>query len=217
MSNPTTTPNPHPPSIPLPGLGVYKIRGEACTTACLAALAAGYRHVDTAQLYQNEAQVGEAVRQSGIRRDDLFLTTKISPITTPSRTKLATDTDTYQSAVESVTKLAGEHGYVDLFLIHVPGLSRPQREELWGALERLRGEGKVRSIGVSNFRDYHIEEMKEYATVWPPAVNQIEVKIDSAQPSCPYKANTTSPAPSMVSTKGPREILPRKQHSYRSL
>lgn len=214
MSKPTTTPNSHPSSIPLPGLGVYKIRGEACTTACLAALAAGYRHVDTAQLYQNEAQVGEAVRQSGVRRDDLFLTTKITPIAKPGRM----DTDnTYQSAVESVTRLAGEHGYVDLFLIHVPGSSRPQREELWGVLEGLRGEGKVRSIGVSNFRQYHIEEMKEYATVWPPAVNQIEVKTDSTQPSCPYKANITSPAPSMVSAKGPREILPAKQHSHRSI
>lgn len=170
-----------PSSIPLPGLGVYKIRGEACTTACLAALAAGYRHVDTAQLYQNEAQVGEAVRQSGVRRDDIFLTTKISLITKTGKTK-ATDSDTYQSAVESVTKLAGEDGYVDLFLVHVPASSRAQREEQWGVLERLREEGKARFIGVSNFREHHLEEMKEYAAIWPPAVNQIEVK-DFTRPS----------------------------------
>ena len=172
-----TTSNPHhqPPETlakPPIGFGVYKIRGEACTTACLAAFNAGYRHVDTAQLYRNEAHVGEAVRKSGISRRDIFLTTKIGR-------KEATADKTYQSALDSVTRLASEDGYVDLFLIHIPGFHRVFREELWGVLERLRAEGKAKFIGVSNYRAYHIEEMKEYATVWPPAVNQIEVRIDS--------------------------------------
>lgn len=159
-------PNSH--LIPRLGFGVYKIKGEACTTACLTALTTGYRHIDSAQLYQNEARVHDAVQQSGLRREDIFLTTKI-------KASKGSAEKTYQSALNSVTKLAGEDGYVDLFLVHVPGASRRHREELWGVLERLYEEGRAKSIGVSNFRARHIEEMKEYANVWPPHVNQLEV------------------------------------------
>ncbi|KAF7550204.1 hypothetical protein G7046_g8093 [Stylonectria norvegica] len=146
-------------SIPRLGFGTYQITGNACTTACLQAFAAGYRHIDSAQLYGNEAAVGEAVRQSGLRREDVFLTSKVCRSGGGDRT--------YQSLVDSVVKLAGEGGYVDLFLVHIPGSSRKFRQELWTAVERLHANGLARSIGVSNFRTQHIEEMKEYATLHP--------------------------------------------------
>lgn len=191
-------------NIPIPqlGFGVYKIKGPACTTACLTALSAGYRHIDSAQLYQNEARVYEAVQQSGLRREEVFLTTKIkSPKGSPEKT--------YQSVLDSVSKLAGEDGYVDLFLVHVPGNGRKHREELWGALERLYEEGRAKSIGVSNFRARHIEEMKEYAKAWPPHVNQIEVGSRVLQSGL-RNLLTSSIASSVVSTTGSRQVLPRE-------
>ncbi|CAM1505345.1 Fc.00g109820.m01.CDS01 [Cosmosporella sp. VM-42] len=155
-------------SMPRLGFGVYKIKGGRCTQACVDALAAGYRHIDSAQLYRNETQVGDAVRESKLARKDIFLTTKIG-------IAKGDDEKTYRSALSSVEKLAGEHGYVDLFLIHVPGSRKEHRKELWRALERLYAKGRAKSIGVSNFRVQHIKELQEYATVWPPHVNQIEL------------------------------------------
>ncbi|KAM0436872.1 hypothetical protein ACHAPT_002585 [Fusarium lateritium] len=162
-------------SIPRIGFGVYKIRGPACTAAVVEALSAGYRHIDSAALYRNEQHVRAAVEQSSVDRKDVFLTTKVgSPTDRKSR---ANDDDdgVYRHVVDSVDRIAGEDGYVDLLLIHVPGPSRAHRERLWTAMERLRSEGRAKSIGVSNFRVRHLEEMREYATAWPPSVNQIEL------------------------------------------
>lgn len=158
-------------SIPRIGFGVYRIRGPACTAAAVEALSAGYRHIDSAALYRNEQQVRAAVEQSSVAREDVFLTTKVGGPTT----RRSPADGAYRQAVDSVDRIAGEDGHVDLLLIHVPGPSRSHRERLWAALERLRSEGRARSIGVSNFRVRHLEEMREYATVWPPSVNQIEV------------------------------------------
>lgn len=156
--------------IPRLGFGVYRIHGEQCTQATLTALKTGYRHVDTAQFYANEKEVGEAVRQSGLQRDEVFITTKImSPGGSPQAT--------YNKIVESVDKIAGKDGFVDLFLIHSSKSGAAGRKELWQALEKLLEEGRTRSIGVSNFNLGHIEEMKTYAKVWPPHVNQIEVRF----------------------------------------
>lgn len=128
----------------------------------------GHRHVDTAQFYGNEADVGEAVRLSGIDRREIFVTTKVmSPGGSPEAT--------YEKLRDSVEKIAGVDGYVDLFLIHSARAGASGRKEMWLALERLLEEGRTRSIGVSNFGIRHIEEMKAYAKVWPPHVNQIEV------------------------------------------
>ncbi|KAH7162473.1 NADP-dependent oxidoreductase domain-containing protein [Dactylonectria estremocensis] len=174
-------------SIPQLGFGVYKLRGDSCVQACLDALAAGYRHIDSADLYLNSHLVRDAVRRSGLDRESVFLTTKIgSP--RPRRGRDAGsgsvagvvgdgDDVVYQSAKDSVARIAGddENGYVDLLLIHVPGPSREHRKSLWNTLERLRAQEKARSIGVSNFGVRHLEEMREYATVWPPSVNQIEL------------------------------------------
>ncbi|KAI0149168.1 aldo/keto reductase [Pestalotiopsis sp. NC0098] len=143
--------------LPVLGFGVYQIDRADTTAACLRALAAGYRHIDTAQLYQNEAEVGAALRQSGLARADIFVATKI-------RYPRLGKGKTYQRALQSVEKIdPGPEGYVDLFLVHTPyGISAKDRREIWLALERLHDEGRARAIG-----------MRTYASVWPPAVNQI--------------------------------------------
>jgi diketogulonate reductase-like aldo/keto reductase len=154
--------------IPRLGFGVYRSPPNQCVKSCLAALQAGYRHIDTAQFYMNEKEVGDAISQSGLARSDVFVTSKIlSPGGSPQ--------DTYDKIVASIEKIGGRDGYVDLFLIHSSGSGAAGRKMLWQALERLLEEGRLKSIGVSNFGVKHIEEMKEYAKVWPPHVNQIEV------------------------------------------
>ena len=155
--------------MPRLGFGIYQSPADVCMNSCLTALRAGYRHIDSAQFYRNESEMGEAVRQSGIPRSDVFLTTKVlSAGGSPEKT--------YQKCLDSVKAIdPSEDGYVDLFLIHSPSPGSAKRKEMWQALEKLVEENKVRSIGVSNFGIGHINEMKEYAKIWPPQVNQIEV------------------------------------------
>jgi len=109
------------------------------------------------------------VKQSGLSRSDVYITSKIlSPA--------SDDEATYQQVVDSVKKIdPSSNGYVDLFLIHSPNAGSEIRQKLWKALERAHKEGRIRAIGVSNYGRGHIEEMKKYATVWPPQVNQIEL------------------------------------------
>jgi diketogulonate reductase-like aldo/keto reductase len=155
--------------IPRLGFGVYQSPGDTCVKSCLTALEAGYRHIDTAQFYANESQVGQAVRESGLSRSDVFITTKILSAG-------GSVEKSYQKCLDSIQKIDNrEDGYVDLFLIHSPNAGSKARKEMWLALERLYEEGKVKSIGVSNFGKGHIEELKEFGKVWPPHVNQIEV------------------------------------------
>ncbi|KAK0718493.1 putative aldo-keto reductase [Lasiosphaeria miniovina] len=158
--------------IPRLGFGVWQIAAANCAAACAHALNAGYRHIDTARLYRNEEQVGTAVRESGLSRADVFVTTK-------QGVRGDTPELTYQLALESVEKAAGTApgAYVDLFLVHIPDVrgGADGRKEVWLALERLFREGRARAIGVSNYGVQHIEEMKTYASVWPPHVNQIEL------------------------------------------
>jgi diketogulonate reductase-like aldo/keto reductase len=147
--------------MPQLGLGVWQIRaGATCEAAVLAALEAGYRHIDTAALYGNEQSVGAAIRTSGIPRENIFVTTKLwnSDHGNPER---ALD--------ESLRKF--KFDYVDLYLIHYPVR---ERRKSWRALEALRTKGKARSIGVSNFTIRHLTELlAETKTV--PAVNQVEL------------------------------------------
>jgi diketogulonate reductase-like aldo/keto reductase len=146
--------------MPQLGLGVWQTRaGATCEAAVLAALEAGYRHIDTAAMYGNEESVGAAIGMSGIRRENIFVTTKLwnSDHGNPER---ALDT--------SLRKLKLD--YVDLYLIHYPVRARRQS---WRALEALRAEGKARSIGVSNFTIRHLTELLA-ATNTVPAVNQVE-------------------------------------------
>lgn len=147
---------------------MYKSPRDVCVRSCQRALEVGYRHIDTAQFYDNEAEVGQAVQQSTVDRKDVYITTKILvPAESPDKI--------YQSCVDSVKKLDPETNYVDLFLIHSPNKGAASRKDMWQALERLHLEGKAKSIGVSNFGIGHIEELKSFARVWPPHVNQIEL------------------------------------------
>jgi diketogulonate reductase-like aldo/keto reductase len=146
--------------IPQLGLGVWQIRaGAACETAVLAALEAGYRHIDTASLYGNEESVGAAIRRSGIPREKIFVATKLwnSEHGNPERALDA-----------SLRKLKFDS--VDLYLIHYPV---PERRQSWSGLEKLRAKGKARSIGVSNFTIAHLRELLAGAKT-VPAVNQVE-------------------------------------------
>lgn len=170
--------------IPRLGFGVYQSPSATCIKSCLTALKAGYRHIDSAQLvfylpkmalsnhvyryYENEKEVGTAVSQSGLPRSSVFITTKIM-------SAAGSVTKSYASLLDSVEKIDGKDGYVDLFLIHTPNGGAAARKEMWLALEKLLDDGKTKSIGVSNFGIGHMEEMKGYAKVWPPMVNQIEV------------------------------------------
>ncbi|EEY22511.1 2,5-diketo-D-gluconic acid reductase A [Verticillium alfalfae VaMs.102] len=156
--------------MPQLGFGVYLSPPEVCTRSCLKALDIGYRHIDTAQYYGNEREVGRAVQQSGIPRSLLFLTTKIL-------TAGPSFDESYRKCVESISNLDPNEGYVDLFLIHSPNCGESQRQTLWQVLERLHTEGKAKSIGVSNFGIQHIEGLKKTAKIWPPQVNQIEVNL----------------------------------------
>lgn len=150
--------------IPVIGLGVYQTApGETTHRAVLDALALGYRHVDTARIYDNEEDVGRALRASGVPREDVFVTTK-----------LWNSDHGYDRALRACDASLARLGlaYVDLYLIHWPvaGL----RTETWRALVRLRDEGKCRAIGVSNFMVPHLEEIIG-ATDVVPEVNQIEL------------------------------------------
>jgi methylglyoxal/glyoxal reductase len=145
--------------IPQLGLGVWQMSGRECEKAILAAFEAGYRLVDTASLYGNEESVGAAVRSSGIAREDIFVTTKLwnSDHGNPGR---AFET--------SLRKLKLD--YVDLYLIHYPVRERLRS---WAVLEKLKQQGKARSIGVSNFTVRHLNELLAQ-TETVPAVNQVE-------------------------------------------
>jgi diketogulonate reductase-like aldo/keto reductase len=151
-------------SIPQLGLGVWQMpRGKATSHAVAAALAAGYRHVDTARIYGNEADVGKALRASGVPRGELFVTTK-----------LWNDDHGYDSALRAFDASLERLGLddVDLYLVHWPVAGK--RRDSWRALERLHREGRARAIGVSNFMPHHLEELLGGAEI-VPAVDQIEV------------------------------------------
>ncbi|CAN5746668.1 aldo/keto reductase [soil metagenome] len=151
-------------AIPQVGLGVWQsARGDVTKNAVLAALRLGYRHVDTARIYGNEADVGAAVRESGIPREQLFVTTK-----------LWNDDQGYDAALAAFDRSLAKLGldYVDLYLIHWPVAGK--RRDSWRALEKLKADGRARHIGVSNFLVAHLEELLGDAKELP-AVNQIEV------------------------------------------
>jgi len=155
--------------MPQMGFGVWDSPKDIAAKSVHKALDIGYRHVDTAQYYQNEAEVGEGVRASGVPRAEVYLTTKI-------HTSRGSVEKSYDSCVKSVEKMdPGDKGYADLFLVHSSSGGKSTRKELWQALEKLHKEGKSRAIGVSNWGIGHIEQMKEYAEVWPPMVNQLEL------------------------------------------
>lgn len=150
-------------SIPALGLGTYKLRGQACISTVRKALELGYRHIDTAEFYDNQREIGEAIADSPVDREDIFLTTKIW------RSNLRHD-DAIASARESVNKLGVES--VDLLLIHWPSHTVPVEETL-AAMTRLQEAGTTRCIGVSNFSVSQLREARQVSDV-PIITDQVE-------------------------------------------
>lgn len=158
--------------IPQIGLGTWQMMfGRTCRKAVKTALDQGYRHFDTAQVYFNEQHVGRAIRDSGIPRSEIFLTTKIW------RGRIS-DKGVLPSFKKSLKKLQTD--YVDLLLLHFP-VSPDKRRAGWQKLEELHNAGQARSIGVSNYTITHLEELLEHCTV-KPAVNQVELHVFLQQP-----------------------------------
>lgn len=150
-------------AIPALGLGTWQLKGEHCSSLVAQALQTGYRHVDTAIMYENEQAVGEGIRQSGIARDDIFLTTKVWPEEVRE--------GAFEAAVEgSLSRLGVDH--VDLLLIHWP--PKTDNESVWaGLLDAALGRGWTRHIGVSNFTSSMLDRMMD-ALENPLVCNQVE-------------------------------------------
>ncbi|MER6847587.1 aldo/keto reductase [Streptomyces flaveolus] len=151
--------------IPQLGFGVFQVPDAETTAAVSAALEAGYRSIDTAAIYGNEAGVGRALADSGIARDDLFVTTKLW--------NADQGYDATLNAFEtSLDKLGLDH--VDLYLIHWPTPARDLYRESWKAIEKLVADGRIRAAGVSNFQPAHLERLIAGSDL-VPAVNQVEL------------------------------------------
>ncbi|WP_328946653.1 aldo/keto reductase [Streptomyces sp. NBC_00250] len=151
--------------IPQLGFGVFQVPDDETTAAVGHALQAGYRSLDTAAIYGNEAGVGRAVADSGIARDELFVTTK-----------LWNADQGYDSALRAFDDSLGKLGldHVDLYLIHWPAPARDLYVDTWRAIESLVADGRVRAAGVSNFRPAHLKRLLDSSDL-VPAVNQIEL------------------------------------------
>jgi len=157
--------------MPWLGLGVWRsMEGDEVENAVGWALEVGYRSIDTAAIYQNEKGVGRAIMESGINREDIFITTKLWNNDQRSG-------DVREAVETSLEKLGVD--YVDLYLIHWPILEK--FTECWVQFEMLYQEGKIRAIGVSNFMVHHLEQLLESASI-SPAVNQVEFHPYLLQP-----------------------------------
>jgi 2,5-diketo-D-gluconate reductase A len=151
--------------IPQLGFGVFQIKPEDTVKATTSALEIGYRHIDTAQMYGNEREVGQAVRESGIPREDVFVTSKLN------NNRLERD-DILRAFDETMTALGFD--YLDLFLIHWPLPAVADHVARWKAMEEIYAGGRVKAIGVSNFHPNHLRNLFAAGDI-TPAVNQIEV------------------------------------------
>ncbi|MGZ4475762.1 MAG: aldo/keto reductase [Nocardioides sp.] len=152
--------------IPQLGFGVYQVEPDQTKDATLAALEVGYRHIDTAEMYGNEKGVGEAVRASGLAREDVFVTSKLN-------NGFHAHDDALKAFDQSLDELGFD--YLDLFLVHwpLPGID-VDYVETWKAMEEIYASGRAKAIGVSNFSADHLDRLAAETSV-TPAVNQIEV------------------------------------------
>jgi len=159
-----TTPT-GPVPIPTVGFGVWQVPDEQVDAAVLAALDAGYRHVDTARLYGNEAGVGRALAASDVPREDVFVTTKVW-----------NDDHGRDTTLKAFDASMGRLGLdvLDLFLIHWPAPGQDRYVETWQALRELRDDGRVRAIGVCNFHPPHLQRLFDETGEWP-SINQVEL------------------------------------------
>jgi 2,5-diketo-D-gluconate reductase A len=151
--------------IPQIGVGTWTLRGEVARQNVRLALEAGFRHIDTAQGYENEAEVGQGIADSGVPRSEIFVTTKVATNIMRNGSEAVR-----QSINESLTKLKTD--YIDLLLIHWP--VKDCVKHTWQVIEDYVRQGKVRSIGVSNFNRHHLDDLLTYADI-RPVINQIEV------------------------------------------
>ncbi len=151
--------------IPQLGFGVFQIPPPETKAATLSALEVGYRHIDTAEMYGNEAGVGEAVRESGLDRSEVFVTSKLN-----------NGYHAYDDAIEAFDQTMDVLGldYLDLFLVHWPLPAVGDFVETWRAMEKIYSDERCRAIGVSNFQVAHLERLAAECDI-VPAVNQIEV------------------------------------------
>lgn len=151
--------------IPQLGFGVWRVPNEATHEAVSTALKAGYRHIDTAKLYGNEDAVGAAIRDSGLERDAVFVTTKVW-----------NDDQGYDATLRAFDVSTGKLGFevLDLYLIHWPRPHEGLAGETWRAMEKLYLDGRIRAIGVSNFKPPHLRVLLDTAQV-VPAINQVEL------------------------------------------
>jgi 2,5-diketo-D-gluconate reductase A len=164
--------------IPQLGFGVFQVPPEETQRIVEDALEAGYRHIDTAAAYGNEAAVGAAIAASGIRREDIFLTTKLRN----------GEQGTAREAFRNSRRELGVD-YVDLYLIHWPVPSRNLFTDAWKAMEELHAGGEIRAIGVSNFLAEHLDTLLQSADV-VPAVNQFELHPTFQQPELAAKSRS---------------------------
>jgi len=164
--------------IPSIGLGTYQMRGDVCVEIVKKALQMGYKLVDTAQVYRNEELVGRGVKESGVDRENIFITTKVGMGNQGFE-------ESYESILRSMQKLDVE--YLDLVLIHWPGskkvpsdspLNKEKRLGSWRGLCRLKSEGKVRRIGVSNFEIRHLVEMEEWIKEEEEMISEVKQQDD---------------------------------------
>ncbi|ARV46576.1 glyoxal/methylglyoxal reductase [Bacillus inaquosorum] len=145
------------------GLGVYKVEnGNEATESVKAAIKNGYRSIDTAAIYKNEEGVGIGIKESGVAREELFITSKVWNEDQGYETTLAA----FEKSLERL-----QLDYLDLYLIHWPG--KDKYKDTWRALEKLYKDGKIRAIGVSNFQVHHLEELLKDAEI-KPMINQVE-------------------------------------------
>ncbi|HPF15099.1 MAG TPA: aldo/keto reductase [Planctomycetota bacterium] len=158
-------------TIPQLGLGVWQVPEADAERVVLEAIGVGYRHIDSAQAYENEAGVGRAVRACPIPREELFVTSKV-------RNKLQGYDSTLRGFDESLNRMGLD--YLDLFLIHWPYPAVDRYVETWKALIQIRESGRVRSIGVSNFQPEHLDRIIGETGI-TPAVNQVELHIQFQQ------------------------------------
>lgn len=147
------------------GLGVYKIAGESAEPLILNAFEAGYRRIDTAAFYGNEPEVGAAVRNSGLQREEIFVTTKVWK-----------DDHGYDRALEAIDESLSrlDIDYIDMLLIHWPSPALNKFVDTWAAFQKAKESGKIRGIGVSNFQPAHLDQLLAAGGI-VPAINQIEL------------------------------------------